>query len=159
MSEASKTTAKKTSSAKSTAKTDSKTVGASTAPEPTQTKQDALTEEDKAKQEAEAKAKAEAEKQALLEAEAQAKAKAESERTANVLGAFIASAKSEQGFWRAGVKFARNKRTLLVVCEFDGEPIEADMDGIKHDEVIYIGTEKAARIHREPNLVIEDVEL
>ncbi len=106
-----------------------------------------------------AELKAKAEQEAKLKAEAEAKAKAAAQTKANVLGAFIASAKSEQGFWRAGVKFARNKKTLLVVCEFDGEPIEANVDDIKHDEVIYIGKDKAARIHREPNLVIEDVEL
>lgn len=99
----------------------------------------------------EAELKAKAEQEAKLKAEAKAKT--------NVLGAFIVSAKSEQGFWRAGIKFERKKKTLLVVYEFDGELIEADVDDIKHDEVIYIGKEKAARIHREPNLVIEDVEL
>lgn len=214
MSEASKTTAKKTSSAKSTAKTDSKTVGASTAPEPTQTKQDALTEEDKAKQEAEAKAKAEANekaKQVSSDSKTENAAKktdsgsekpivvendkpelnvemAESETTKGndnetlqtktstdgagddavagvdslgILGALKVRSKSNQGFWRSGVQFQRQKETILLVVDEEpkDQPEIVAQEDIESELILFMSKEKAERVHREPNLDVETVEL
>ncbi|HHY0562906.1 TPA: hypothetical protein ACVU5S_000229 [Vibrio parahaemolyticus] len=187
MSEASKTTAKKTSSAKSTAKTDSKTVGASTAPEPTQTKQDALTEEDKAKQEAEAKAKAEANekaKQVSSESKADNAAKTpegngnekgEAQTSTDgagddavagvdslgILGALKVRSKSNQGFWRSGVQFQRQKETILLVVDEEpkDQPEVIAQEGIESELILFMSKEKAERVHREPNLDVETVEL
>ncbi|EKK9971167.1 hypothetical protein ND926_04525 [Vibrio diabolicus] len=187
MSEASKTTAKKTSSAKSTAKTDSKTVGASTAPEPTQTKQDALTEEDKAKQEAEAKAKAEANekaKQVSSESKADNAAKTpegngneknEAQTSTDgagddavagvdslgILGALKVRSKSNQGFWRSGVQFQRQKETILLVVDEEpkDQPEIVAQEDIESELILFMSKEKAERVHREPNLDVETVEL
>ncbi len=187
MSEASKTTAKKTSSAKSTAKTDSKTVGASTAPEPTQTKQDALTEEDKAKQEAEAKAKAEANEKAkqvsseskadnaakTLEGNGNEKGEAQTSTdgagddavagvdSLGILGALKVRSKSNQGFWRSGVQFQRQKETILLVVDEEpkDQPEIVAQEDIESELILFMSKEKAERVHREPNLDVETVEL
>ncbi|EJL6858580.1 cell envelope integrity protein TolA [Vibrio cholerae] len=142
--------------------------------------------EAKAKEEAEAKAKADAEAKAKEEAEAKAKADAEaktkqgndgndkldSTKTAGdmdgtagavlgITGALKVRAKSAQGFWRSGVKFLRTKDTyLLVVDEMPtNQPATVAQDGIEPELVLFMSKEKAQRVHREPNLVVEVVEL
>ncbi|HBN6298509.1 TPA: hypothetical protein L3N11_000941 [Vibrio parahaemolyticus] len=187
MSETSKTTAKKTSATKSTANTDAKTVGASTTTEPTQAKSQALIEEEKAKQEAEAKAKAEADekaKQVSLDSKAKDAAKTPEgngneegqtqtsthDALANaiagidslgILGAFKVCAKSDQGFWRSGVQFLRKKETIVLVVdeEPENQPAVVAQEGIESELILFMSKEKAERVHREPNLVVEDVDV
>lgn len=214
MSETSKTTAKKTSSTKSTANTGAKTVGADTTTKPTQAQQDALIEEEKAKQEAEAKAKAEADEQAKQvssDSKTEDAAKktdsgsekpivvendkpelnaemAESETTKGngnetlqtktptdgagdgdiagidslgILGAFKVRAKSDQGFWRSGVQFLRKKETVVLVVDEEPEdqPVVVAQEGIESELILFMSKEKAERVHREPNLVVEDVDV
>ncbi|MDF5005671.1 hypothetical protein P3596_02225 [Vibrio parahaemolyticus] len=189
MSETSKTPAKKTSSAKSTANTGAKAVGASTATEPAQAEQDALkaAEEAKAKQEAEAKAKAEADEKAKQvssdskiedaaktpEGNGDGKGKDETSKDSagddavadvdslGILGAFKVRAKSDQGFWRSGVQFLRKKETIVLVVDEEpkDQPAVVAQEGIESELILFMSKEKAERVHREPNLVVEDVDV
>jgi TolA protein len=134
--------------------------------------------EAQAKVEAEAKAKEEAEAKAKADAEAKSKQgnddndKLDSTKTAGdmdgtagavlgITGALKVRAKSAQGFWRSGVKFLRTKDTyLLVVDEMpENQPATVAQDGIEPELVLFMSKEKAKRVHREPNLVVEVVEL
>ncbi|ENM3926342.1 hypothetical protein DDM60_000091 [Vibrio cholerae] len=77
-----------------------------------------------------------------------------------VLGAFLVSAKSEQGFWRAGIKFERSKKTLLVVCELGIESgVTVDASDVEFDEMLFIDKSSAERIYREPNLSVKAIDL
>ncbi|HEG4440088.1 TPA: hypothetical protein SD634_003386 [Vibrio cholerae] len=78
-----------------------------------------------------------------------------------ITGALKVRAKSAQGFWRSGVKFLRTKDTyLLVVDEMPtNQPATVAQDGIEPELVLFMSKEKAQRVHREPNLVVEVVEL
>ncbi|EOW9148271.1 hypothetical protein ACN1S3_003427 [Vibrio cholerae] len=77
-----------------------------------------------------------------------------------VLGAFLVSAKSEQGFWRAGIKFERSKKTLLVVCELGIESgVTVDASDVEFDEMLFVDKSSAERIYREPNLSVKAIDL
>ncbi|BCK29980.1 hypothetical protein [Vibrio cholerae] len=77
-----------------------------------------------------------------------------------VLGAFLVSAKSEQGFWRAGIKFERSKKTLLVVCELDiASGATVDASDVEFDEMLFVDKASAERIYREPNLSVKAIDL
>ncbi len=77
-----------------------------------------------------------------------------------VLGAFVVRAKSEGGFWRSGVQFHRQQPKLVVVVE---EVLDAatklPAKGFEPECVVYLDPIQAKRVHKEPNLTIEDVEL
>ncbi|OUS51462.1 hypothetical protein BM607_009400 [Shewanella sp. SACH] len=139
-----------------------------------------------AKAEEEAKAKQQAEEQAKAEAEAKAKAEEQAKlnlanqegsnegdvskandvtngangNALHILGAFTVRAKSDAGFWRSGVQFHRLTETLVLVV--DGDHVgQNDISTLEHDaeQVVCLTREKAQRVHSEPNLVVEDVDL
>lgn len=78
-----------------------------------------------------------------------------------ILGAFKVRAKSDQGFWRSGVKFRRLQETVVLVVDEEpkDQPEILATEDIDPEFVVFMSAEKAQRVHREPNLVIEDVEL
>ncbi|MEF1255998.1 hypothetical protein [Vibrio sp. M260112] len=78
-----------------------------------------------------------------------------------ILGAFKVRAKSDQGFWRSGVKFRRLQETVVLVVDEEpkDQPEILAAEDIDPEFVVFMSAEKAQRVHREPNLVIEDVEL
>lgn len=70
-----------------------------------------------------------------------------------VLGCFDVTAKSEQGFWRCGVKFERLVVTRVYVAELvDGNRFERDGNDV------FMRPDDARRVHAEPNLTVTDVE-
>lgn len=82
------------------------------------------------------------------------------DRVLSVLGAFKVRAKSADGFWRSGVQFHRIQEKLVFVV--DEEPDAASRihaKGYEPEHVVFLAVEKAKRVHREPNLAIEEVEL
>lgn len=136
-----------------------------------------------AKEQAEQQAKQEAEKQAKEEAEAKAKAdeqaklnptnlEGSNEKSLSknpsdlnvtggnalaIVGAFTVRAKADAGFWRSGVQFHRLTETLVLVVDDES----AAKDGVysrDHDaeHVVLLTREKAERVHREPNLVVQE---
>ncbi|WP_397608962.1 hypothetical protein [Shewanella algae] len=143
--------------------------------------------EAQAKADEEAKAKAEAEAQAKADEEAKAKAKAEAEAQAKqngskdesvdlsqgnagaakpgtdactLLGAFEVRAKSDAGFWRSGVQFHRLKKTLVLMVEHEADAAAGvHAQGYESEQVVLLTKEKAQRVYREPNLIVEPVEL
>lgn len=157
--------------------------------EQAQAEQEALAKADaeaKAKEETEAQAKADAEAKAKEEAEAKAKAedealaKQQKEQSdvskqakddeplldtngvpAGVLGALKVRSIADAGFWRCGVKFHRNKETLVLVVdgESQGQPAAVDAKDFPPEFVVFMSAEKAKRVHDEPRLVVETVEL
>lgn len=77
-----------------------------------------------------------------------------------IVGAFTVRAKADAGFWRSGVQFHRLTETLVLVVDDES----AAKDGVHspdHDaeHVVLLTREKAERVHREPNLVVQDVDL
>lgn len=77
-----------------------------------------------------------------------------------IVGAFTVRAKADAGFWRSGVQFHRLTETLVLVV--DGDHVSTDdVSALEHDaeRVVCLTREKAERVHREPNLVVEDVDL
>lgn len=78
-----------------------------------------------------------------------------------VLGAFTVRAKSDRGFWRCGVQFLRAKETVVLVVdqEPESQPEIVAQEGIEPELILFMPKEKAERIHREPNLIVTDVEL
>lgn len=83
-----------------------------------------------------------------------------SDRAVSVLGAFKVLAKSDGGFWRSGIQFHRQQETLvLVVGEEPHESARVHAKDYEPERVVFLSAEKAQRVHREPNLTIEDVEL
>lgn len=139
-----------------------------------------------AKEQAEQQAKQEAEQQAKEEAEAQAKADEQAKlnptnqegsnekslsknsydlnvtvrNDLTIVGAFTVRAKADAGFWRSGVQFHRLTETLVLVV--DGDHVSTDdVSTLEHDaeQVVCLSREKAERVHREPNLVVQDVDL
>lgn len=77
-----------------------------------------------------------------------------------IVGAFTARSKSDAGFWRSGVQFHRLKETLVLVVEQEPDAVEGVPTPDHEAElVVYLTPEKAERVHREPNLVIEDIAL
>ncbi|WP_240222863.1 hypothetical protein [Rheinheimera hassiensis] len=110
--------------------------------------------------------KAKAESDALAQGEAKpasdaAVQAAQAEQDAiYILGAFTARSKADAGFWRSGVQFHRLKETLVLVVEQEPDATAA-VSAPDHEAelVVYLTAEKAERVHREPNLVIEDIDL
>lgn len=78
-----------------------------------------------------------------------------------VLGAFTVRAKSDRGFWRCGVQFLRAKETVVLVVdqEPESQPEIVAQEGVEPELILFMPKEKAERIHREPNLIVTDVEL
>lgn len=77
-----------------------------------------------------------------------------------IVGAFTARSKADAGFWRSGVQFHRLKETLVLVVEQEPDATAAVSTPDHEAElVVYLTAEKAKRVHREPNLVIEDIDL
>jgi len=77
-----------------------------------------------------------------------------------IVGAFTVRAKADAGFWRSGVQFHRLTETLVLVV--DGDHVSTDdVSTLEPDakHVVCLTREKAERVHREPNLVVEDVDL
>lgn len=77
-----------------------------------------------------------------------------------IVGAFTVRAKADAGFWRSGVQFHRLTETLVLVV--DGDHVSTDdVSTLEHDaeQVVCLSREKAERVHREPNLVVEDIDL
>ncbi|WP_233007160.1 hypothetical protein [Rheinheimera faecalis] len=79
---------------------------------------------------------------------------------AGIMGALKVRAKSDIGFWRAGVQFHRLKETLVVVVEKETKEIPELLPKIHEPEnVVFVTAERAGRIHKEPNLTSEYVDL
>ncbi|BCV65112.1 hypothetical protein TUM17387_04710 [Shewanella carassii] len=134
-------------------------------------------EEAKAKAEAEAQAKADEEAKAKAEAEAQAKQNGSKDESVDLsqgdagaakpgadactlLGAFEVRAKSDAGFWRSGVQFHRLKKTLVLMVEHEADAAAGvHAQGYESEQVVLLTKEKAQRVYREPNLIVEPVEL
>ncbi|OEE50473.1 hypothetical protein [Vibrio anguillarum] len=76
-------------------------------------------------------------------------------------GAFKVRAKSDQGFWRSGIQFLRNKETVLLVVDEvpEDQPKTMAQEDDEPELVLFVTAETAKRIHGEPNLVVEVVEL
>ncbi|MBU1392399.1 MAG: hypothetical protein KJ856_05745 [Gammaproteobacteria bacterium] len=126
--------------------------------------------EQQAKDEAEAKAKAD--EQAKLNPTQQESSNANQVSQSNdvndessidavgILGALTVRAKSDAGFWRSGVQFNRLKEKLVLVVEHEPNAITG-LHAKNHEPecVVFLTAEKAMRIHNEPNLISEYVEL
>jgi hypothetical protein len=78
----------------------------------------------------------------------------------SVLGTFKVRAKSADGFWRSGVQFHRiQEKLVFVVGEEPDAASRIHAKGYEPEHVVYLAVEKAKRVHSEPNLAIEEVEL
>ncbi|MEZ8655692.1 hypothetical protein AB6D60_17050 [Vibrio splendidus] len=77
-----------------------------------------------------------------------------------VLGAFKVCAKSDAGFWRSGVQFHRLQEKLVLVVEQEPDA-SARVHAKDHEPecVVFLSYEKAKRVHDEPHLTVEVVEL
>ncbi|AGG58127.1 hypothetical protein VPCG_00016 [Vibrio phage martha 12B12] len=77
-----------------------------------------------------------------------------------ILGAFKVCAKSDAGFWRSGVQFHRLQEKLVLVVEQEPDA-SARVHAKDHEPecVVFLSPEKAKRVHDEPNLTVEVVEL
>lgn len=155
MSETAKTKATTTGTTKSATDSGAKSVETNTKAKATQTKQNAL--------------KTGATKQGDSNEKAKSQTSADgADDTAGggvdslgILGAFKVRAKSDQGFWRSGVQFLRKKETVVLVVDEEpkDQPAVLAQKGIEPELVLFMSKEKAMRVHREPNLVVENVEL
>ncbi|MGD1469012.1 hypothetical protein ACP6H4_02145 [Vibrio harveyi] len=78
-----------------------------------------------------------------------------------ILGAFKVRAKSDQGFWRSGIKFRRLQETVVLVVDQvpENQPEILAEENLDPEFVVFLSVEKAQRVHREPNLIVEDCEL
>ncbi|EGQ7799295.1 hypothetical protein I6Z03_002985 [Vibrio parahaemolyticus] len=155
MSETSKTTSTKTGSTKSTANTGAKTVGANTATKPTKAQQDALNTA------ATMQGKGNETLQTKTPTDGAGDGVVAGIDSLGILGAFKVRAKSDQGFWRSGVQFLRKKETIVLVVDEEPEdqPAVVAQEGIESELILFMSKEKAERVHREPNLVVEDVDV
>ena len=77
-----------------------------------------------------------------------------------ILGAFKVCAKSDVGFWRSGVQFHRLQEKLVLVVEQEPDAF-ARVHAKDHEPecVVFLSPEKAKRVHDEPHLTVEVVEL
>ncbi|PMM11705.1 hypothetical protein BCT62_09645 [Vibrio splendidus] len=77
-----------------------------------------------------------------------------------ILGAFKVCAKSDAGFWRSGVQFHRLQEKLVLVVEQEPDA-SARVHAKDHEPecVVFLSPEKAKRVHDEPHLTVEVVEL
>lgn len=83
------------------------------------------------------------------------------QRELDIRGAFKVRAKSDQGFWRAGIQFLRTKETaLLVVDEVpEDQPKTVAQEDGEPELILFVTPQAAKRIHGEPNLIVEVVEV
>ncbi|EJI1278795.1 hypothetical protein Q8E21_001930 [Vibrio vulnificus] len=79
----------------------------------------------------------------------------------DIRGAFKVRAKSDQGFWREGIQFLRAKETVLLVVDQvpEDQPKTAAQEDGEPELVLFVTPQAAKRIHSEPNLVVEVVEV
>ncbi|ENM5911757.1 hypothetical protein I2709_000038 [Vibrio mimicus] len=82
-------------------------------------------------------------------------------RDLDIRGAFKVRAKSDQGFWRAGIQFLRTKETVLLVVDQvpEDQPKTVAQEDGEPELVLFVAPQAAKRIHGEPNLVVEVVEV
>ncbi|WP_114794220.1 hypothetical protein [Vibrio cholerae] len=82
-------------------------------------------------------------------------------RDLDIRGAFKVRAKSDQGFWRAGIQFLRTKETVLLVVDQvpEDQPKTVAQEDGEPELVLFVTPQAAKRIHGEPNLVVEVVEV
>ncbi|HDI3174062.1 TPA: hypothetical protein PMB35_002242 [Vibrio cholerae] len=82
-------------------------------------------------------------------------------RDLDIRGAFKVRAKSDQGFWRAGVQFLRTKETVLLVVDQvpEDQPKTVAQEDGEPELILFVTPQAAKRIHGEPNLVVEVVEV
>ncbi len=82
-------------------------------------------------------------------------------RDHDIRGAFKVRAKSDQGFWRAGIQFLRTKETVLLVVDQvpEDQPKTVAQEDGEPELVLFVAPQAAKRIHGEPNLVVEVVEV
>ncbi|SNC57269.1 hypothetical protein [Vibrio cholerae] len=82
-------------------------------------------------------------------------------RDLDIRGAFKVRAKSDQGFWRAGIQFLRTKETVLLVVDQvpEAQPKTVAQEDGEPELVLFVSPQAAKRIHGEPNLVVEVVEV
>ncbi|HAS3381348.1 TPA: hypothetical protein I6122_004002 [Vibrio cholerae] len=82
-------------------------------------------------------------------------------RELDIRGAFKVRAKSDQGFWRAGIQFLRTKETVLLVVDQvpEDQPKTVAQEDGEPELVLFVTPQAAKRIHGEPNLVVEVVEV
>ncbi|GHW23301.1 hypothetical protein VCSRO150_1198 [Vibrio cholerae] len=79
----------------------------------------------------------------------------------DIRGAFKVRAKSDQGFWRAGIQFLRTKETVLLVVDQvpEDQPKTVAQEDGEPELILFVTPQAAKRIHGEPNLVVEVVEV
>ncbi|EMS7710023.1 hypothetical protein V9N58_002513 [Vibrio cholerae] len=82
-------------------------------------------------------------------------------RDLDIRGAFKVRAKSDQGFWRAGIQFLRTKETVLLVVDQvpENQPKTVAQEDGEPELILFVTPQAAKRIHGEPNLVVEVVEV
>ncbi|EHY9846625.1 hypothetical protein K5B09_003019 [Vibrio cholerae] len=82
-------------------------------------------------------------------------------RDLDIRGAFKVRAKSDQGFWRAGIQFLRAKETVLLVVDQvpEDQPKTVAQEDGEPELVLFVTPQAAKRIHSEPNLIVEVVEV
>ncbi|HFG2159097.1 TPA: hypothetical protein ACGF8U_003789 [Vibrio cholerae] len=82
-------------------------------------------------------------------------------RDLDIRGAFKVRAKSDQGFWRAGIQFLRTKETVLLVVDQvpEDQPKTVAQEDGEPELVLFVTPQAAKRIHGELNLVVEVVEV
>lgn len=82
-------------------------------------------------------------------------------RDLDIRGAFKVRAKSDQGFWRAGIQFLRTKETVLLVVDQvpEDQPKTVAQEDGEPELVLFVAPQAAKRIHGEPNLIVEVVEV
>ncbi|EGR4491508.1 hypothetical protein DDM78_10555 [Vibrio cholerae] len=82
-------------------------------------------------------------------------------RDLDIRGAFKVRAKSDQGFWRSGIQFLRTKETVLLVVDQvpEDQPKTVAQEDGEPELVLFVSPQAAKRIHGEPNLVVEVVEV
>lgn len=82
-------------------------------------------------------------------------------RDLDIRGAFKVRAKSDQGFWRAGIQFLRTKETVLLVVDQvpEDQPKTVAQEDGEPELILFVTPQAAKRIHGEPNLVVEVVEV
>ncbi|ELJ8739011.1 hypothetical protein RUK91_003107 [Vibrio cholerae] len=82
-------------------------------------------------------------------------------RDHDIRGAFKVRAKSDQGFWRAGIQFLRTKETVLLVVDQvpEDQPKTVAQEDGEPELILFVTPQAAKRIYGEPNLVVEVVEV
>lgn len=85
------------------------------------------------------------------------------EAAIEVLGAMEVSSRSDNGFWRSGVHFSRTEKTVVVVVSDDDikNPLLSQSGlGIESAfPVVFMAPSQAKRVHDEPHLKVEVLEL